>query len=362
MTNATAVSAEVLSERLFTAVTDALELYHVYLGDRLGLYRALADRGPSTAGELAVATRLAPRYVREWLEQQAVAGVLAVAEEHDDGERRRFALPDGAAAVLLDPESPFHIVALAAGAVACAHALPELIDVFASGEGIPYARYGDDVRGCIARVNRPMFATQLATEWFPAVPELHARLSGGTASRVADVGCGSGWSSISIARAYPHALVEGFDLDDASIAAAAENADSAGVADRVTFTAADARSLDAAQPYDLVCAFETVHDMADPVGALRAMRRLAGDSGVVLVADEKVAETFTAPGDALERFNYGWSLLHCLPVGLTQPGSPGTGTIMRTSVFRGYARAAGFSRVEVLPIEHDFWRFYRLHR
>jgi hypothetical protein len=109
-----------------------------------------------------------------------------------------------------------------------------------------------------------------------------------------------------------------------------------------------------------VCAFETVHDMVDPVAALRAMRALRAPDGVVLVGDEKVAESFTAPGDELERFNYGWSVLHCLAVGLLDAHSAGTGTVLRTDTLRRYAADAGFTRVDVLPINNPFWRFYRL--
>jgi ubiquinone/menaquinone biosynthesis C-methylase UbiE len=179
---------------------------------------------------------------------------------------------------------------------------------------------------------------------------------------VADVGCGTGWSSIAIAIGYPTAHVDGFDLDEASIAQAHINAAQAGVADRVSFEVRDAADVAAAgASYDLVCAFETLHDMADPVGALRAMRALAAQRGAVLIGDEKVAETFSAPGDELERFNYGWSALHCLPVGLVDPPAVGTGTVMRPATVRRYAVEAGFRDAETLPVEHDFWRFYRLN-
>ena len=106
--------------------------------------------------------------------------------------------------------------------------------------------------------------------------------------------------------------------------------------------------------------FETLHDMADPVSALYAAAALLVPGGAVLVGDEKVGETFTAPGDELERFNYGWSALHCLPSALTEPNSVATGTVMRPGTVRGFAERAGFSTVTVLPVEHEFWRFYRL--
>jgi 2-polyprenyl-3-methyl-5-hydroxy-6-metoxy-1,4-benzoquinol methylase len=205
-----------------------------------------------------------------------------------------------------------------------------------------------------------MFLNQLGQEWFPSIPDVHRRLQAEPPARVADVGCGSGWSSLAIARAYPLVRVDGLDLDEASIIEAQKNAAESGLGDRVTFEVRNAADPGLAGQYDLVTAFETLHDMADPVGALRAMRALVGDAGAVVIADERVAEEFTAPGDELERFNYGWSALHCMPVGMVEPPAVGTGTVMRPATLRRYANEAGFSDVETLPIEHDFWRFYRL--
>jgi ubiquinone/menaquinone biosynthesis C-methylase UbiE len=354
--------AQAFAERLFGATLSALELLHVYLGDRLGLYRALAGGSPLSSLELAQRAGIAPRYAREWLEQQAVAGYLEVAESSDDPDARRYALDPGHAEVLLDDTSLAYLVPLVSGVVGVARTLPAVAEAFRTGDGVAYASYGEDVRGCVSRVNRPMFLNQLAQEWLPALPDVDARLRTDPSARVADVGCGTGWSSIAIALGYPTAQVDGFDLDEASIAQARINAGQAGVADRVSFEVRDAAEVaSAGANYDLVCAFETLHDMADPVGALRAMRALALQRGAVLIGDEKVAETFTAPGDELERFNYGWSALHCLPVGLVDPPAVGTGTIMRPAILRRYAVEAGFHDVEILPVEHDFWRFYRLN-
>jgi 2-polyprenyl-3-methyl-5-hydroxy-6-metoxy-1,4-benzoquinol methylase len=352
---------DALAERIFKATIDTLELFHLYVGERLGLYRALADLGDPDAAELAGAAGIAERYAREWLEQQAVAGVVEVAEDPGgDGAQRRYRLPEGHAEVLLDRDSLSYMAPLALGATGIARTLPEVLDAFRGGGGVPYEAYGPDLRGCISLLNRPMFVHQLTREWLPALPALHARLQADPPARVADVGCGTGWSGIAIALAYPKAVVHGLDLDEDSVAEARRNAAQAGVADRVTFEVRDAADPGLAGRYDLVCAFETVHDMADPVAALRAMRALRAPGGVVLVGDEKVAEAFTAPGDELERLNYGWSALHCLPSGMVQQPSAGTGTVMRPATLRRYAVQAGFADVEVLPIEHDFWRFYGL--
>jgi 2-polyprenyl-3-methyl-5-hydroxy-6-metoxy-1,4-benzoquinol methylase len=177
---------------------------------------------------------------------------------------------------------------------------------------------------------------------------------------VADIGCGHGWSSIGIASGYPRARVDGLDLDAASIDAARENARVAGLGDRVQFQARDAADPGLAGQYDLVTAFECIHDLSDPVGVLRAMRGLLVPGGAVLVADERVGDTFTPRGNDVEWMMYGWSIFHCLPVGLVDPPAVGTGTVMRADTLRGYAREAGFSTVDVLPIENFFFRFYRL--
>ena len=351
---------DALVQRLFAATLNALELLHVYIGDRLGLYRVMADRESAiSASELAADASISERYAREWLEQQAVAGILDV-DPTQLGPDRRFQLPAAHMEVLLDADSLHHVVPLALGVASIGGLLPAILDAFRSGGGVPFESYGADMRDSIARGNRPTFVNLLGSQWLPAVPDIDERLRSEPPARVADLGCGLGWSSLSIARAYPIVTVDGIDLDDASIAQARKNAAAAGLSDRVNFVARSAADPTGSAEYDLVTAFETLHDMADPVGALRAMRALIAPGGSVFIADERVAEEFTAPGDEVERFMYGWSALHCLPVGMVETPSAGTGTVMRPSTLRRYAAEAGFAGVEVLPIEHEFWRFYRL--
>lgn len=348
-------------EQLFQATIGALELVHVYVGDRLGLYSALTTMHDASPADLAGHAGIAERYAREWLEQQAVAGLVDVTVAGNGADFRRYRLPSEVVEVMTDADSLNYLAPLAPLVVSISQTLPALLEAFRSGDGVPYEAYGADLRDGIARLNRPMFLHQLAAEWIPALPDIEARLRGSAdaAPRAADLGCGSGWSSIALARAYSAVQVDGIDLDDASIAAARRHAADAGLSDRVSFENRDAGDPALAGQYDLVTFFETVHDMADPVAALRAARALLTPGGAVLVADEKVSETFTAPGDDLERFNYGWSALHCLPAALTEPGSAATGTVMRPDILRRYAEAAGLA-MTILPIDHDFWRFYRL--
>ena len=353
-------SPDALVERLFAATLGAMDLFSVYLGDRLGYYRALADRGSATSTELAQRTGTAERYAREWLEQQAATSILESENPDADTSERRFRLPAGYDAVLVDPDSLTAMAPMAQLVAGCLKPLLQILQAYRTGEGVPFEEYGSDMAEGQARSTRPQFIHLLAHEWLPAMPDIHTRLQADSPSRVADIGMGLGWSSITIAQTYPNVHVDGFDLDAASVAAAQSHAEAAGVTDRVTFQCRDAGDPDLAGQYDLALAVECIHDMSNPVSVLTAMRRLVGDNGTVLIVDEKVADRFTAPGDEVERMMYGWSVLHCLPVGMVDQPSAATGTVMRASTFRSYAQAAGFQAVDELPIEHDFFRFYRL--
>jgi 2-polyprenyl-3-methyl-5-hydroxy-6-metoxy-1,4-benzoquinol methylase len=354
----TTAAAEALVERLFGAVLASLDLQSVYLGDRLGYYRAMAPGERLTAAELAARTGTAPRYAREWLEQQAVTGILTASDDADP-DLRQFTMPAGHVEVLTDVLSPMHVVPLARMVVGAGKQMDALLDAYRTGGGVSWAQHGTDVREAQAAANRPLFLGAMGREYLPAIPDVHAALSrGGT---VADVGCGLGWSSIGIALAYPEAVVDGFDLDEPSIKAARRNAVEAGVADRVRFHLADAGTIAAGgEKYDVVLAFECIHDLPDPVSVLASMRELAGDGGAVVVMDERVAETFAAPGNEVERLMYGYSLVCCLADGMAHQPSAATGTVMRPDTLRGYASAAGFADVEILDVEDDFFRFYRL--
>jgi SAM-dependent methyltransferase len=351
---------DAFANRLFQSAITTMELYTVYLGDRLGLYRALAEAPGLSAAALAERSGTHERYVHEWLEQQAASGLIAVDDAGADPAARRYHLPAGHDEVLLDRDSLSYLSGLVRLVVGVASPLPAVLAAFREGGGVPYPDYGHDTREGIAEMNRPLFVNLLGREWLPAIPSVHARLQAAAGARVADVGCGTGWSAIAIARAYPNVAVDGFDADEASIARARDHAAAEELGDRVRFYVQDASDPSLSGRYDLVTAFETIHDMARPVDALRQMRALLADGGSVLVADERVGERFSAPGDDVERLNYGFSVLHCLPVGMAETPSAGTGTVMRPPTLRAYAREAGFGTVELLPIEHDFWQFYHL--
>jgi SAM-dependent methyltransferase len=351
---------DALGERMFAALLSGMELLAIGLGTRLGLYAVLREAGPTTPGALASGAGIDERYAREWLEQQAVSGILEVTPGGDDPGERAYSLPTGHAEALLDPDSPGYAAAMPPGLLGLAKTLEEVTTAYRTGAGVAYERYGAEIRECIAGFNRPMFANDLAQEWLPALPDVHARLMAGAPLRVLDIACGTGWSAIALALRYPNVHLIGIDLDTASIEQARGNAATSGVAERVRFALGDAAGAAVGGGFDLAMLFEALHDLGDPVGALRQARSALAPGAPLLVADERVAESFVAPGDEVERLNYGWSVLHCLPA--TRATSPviANGTVLRAATVRQWAGEAGFSAVEELPIANDFWRFYRL--
>jgi 2-polyprenyl-3-methyl-5-hydroxy-6-metoxy-1,4-benzoquinol methylase len=348
---------EALVERLFNAAIDTLEIASVHIGGRLGFYRALADAGGATPPELASRTGTAERYVREWLEQQAVAGFLSVDDPDAAPDERRYGLPAAHRPVFVDEEDLNLLTPLATLAIGVCGPLEALLEAYRTGGGVPYEAY--DVHESIGALNRPQFVN-LVADWLASIPDVDVRLRAQPPAFVADLACGTAWSSIAIARAYPEVTVDAIDVDADSIETARANVAAAGLTDRVRPAMHDASDHQLRGRYSLVTIFEALHDMNHPVEVLRAARSMLAAGGSVVIADERVAEHFTAPGDELERFNYGWSVLHCLAVGMLDDDSAGTGTVMRADTLRAYAAEAGFAEVEVLPIEHEFWRFYRL--
>lgn len=351
-------STDAFADRVFGSVLQTMDVFGIYLGETLGLYRALADLGPLDADELATHAGVHPRYAREWAEQQAITGIVEVDDPSSDG--RRFSLPAGHAEVLLDRESLAYLAPFVRITMAGGLALPSLIDAYRTGGGVSWAELGPDARTGQSDMNRPWFLQSIGTEWFPRVPDLQRRLEAG--ARVADVGCGEGWSSIAIALSYPETRVDGFDVDGPSIEAARRYAAEAGVADRVTFHLADAADLDLEDVFDVVVGFEFVHDLPHPIQVLAAMRRMAKPGAPVVIMDENVPERFAGDGigNDVERAMYGFSMLICLPDGMSHQPSAATGTVFRPETMRRYAREAGFAGAEILPIENDLWRFYRL--
>ena len=348
-----------LDERLVDATTGTLELFAIYLGHELGLYHHLADGRSLTPPELAHAASIDPRYAREWLEQQAVAGFVTLAEASDHGDHRRYTLDNEQRAVLTKPDDPSHVSPLASMVVGIGFILDEVVAAYRTGDGVPYANYGHAFRSGQAGVNRPAFTHDLTGSWIPSIPGLEDRLHNPMA-RIADLGSGYGWSSVALARAYPEATVVAIDSDEASMVEAAKIA-----AEReldIELVTADAQALVAHGPFDLITILEALHDMADPVTVLRAAADGLAPGGTVLVADECVADHFAPDGDELERMMYGWSVVHCLPACRCESPSAAIGTVIRRSTVESLAAEAGFATVTVPDVDAGFFRLYALTR
>jgi 2-polyprenyl-3-methyl-5-hydroxy-6-metoxy-1,4-benzoquinol methylase len=259
--------------------------------------------------------------------------------------------------VLLDDDSEACMKACAAVVPWIAGALDIMEQEFRRGGGAAFGLF--DLHDVQAAMTRPVFANHLTQSWLPALPEVQAKLSAGEPVRIAEVGCGEGRSGIVIAKEYPNVRYDGYDLDEASIEVARKEADAEGVTDQVRFEVRDAADPAIEGDYDLVMAIEMLHDVPDPVGILRTMKKLAGDAGTVLVVDERTEDAFTVPVGEMERLFYAFSTLHCLAVAM-QDGGAGTGTVIRADTLRGYAKGAGFETVEILDVEHPQFRLYRL--
>jgi SAM-dependent methyltransferase len=350
---------EALIDRLTATGAAAFDVMAIHLGDELGLYRALSRWGPVTATELAARTGLYRRPVREWLEHGAATGFLELVDRGEDPNDNRYRLPEGHAAVLADPASDAFWPSTGRQIMATLGTIDQVVAAFRTGKGFTLGETSDEMRVGEASSNKAGYLGQLASAWLPAVEGLVDRLRSDPPARIADVGCGLGWSSIAMAIAYPKARVDGLDLDAPSIDLARQNAEQSGVADRVSFEVRAADEPGLSGRYDLVTVFEAFHDMARPVAVLRALRALLAPDGRIVIGDTKADDVFDPPTNDQQRLQYGWSLGHCLYSSFDGPEDEQTGTMLRLPTLRRYGSQASLT-VELLPIEHPSWQFYLL--
>jgi ubiquinone/menaquinone biosynthesis C-methylase UbiE len=344
--------------RMFEAALGSLEVATVYLGVRLGLYEALAGAS-RTAGELAEAAGIDQRYAEEWLEQQAISGFIEVAANGEPAGRvtRRYRLSPGQRMALADAGSPLYAGGVSLLVAGIEEVVPALVDAYRTGAGITFGGYGDDVRHGQSLFNKAAFLDQLAQQWLEPLGVAGTLAAPGATA--IDIGCGAGWAAIALTRAFPELKVLGIDSDEASIMDARRNAAEAGVDDRARFEVAAAEGH-LSEPVNVAFYLEALHDFGHPVESLAAVRAVLKPGGAVVVMDERAEDEFTPNASPIERIYACSSVLHCLPVGRAEEGSAATGTLFRASILRRYAEQAGFTSVEVAPIEHDFFRFYRL--
>jgi 2-polyprenyl-3-methyl-5-hydroxy-6-metoxy-1,4-benzoquinol methylase len=322
---------------LATDVGAALNTALVALGDRLGLYRAMADAQPVSAADLAARTSTHERYVREWLNTQAASGYLTYDPASD-----RYTLPAEHAFVLADDSSPVALAGMvqAAGAVIDGRARVE--ERFRTGGGVGWHEHDEGLFCGTERAFAANYRAQLVQSWLPALDGVVSKLERG--ALVADVGCGHGASAILMAQAFPESMFVGFDAHAASIDTARRRAVEAGVADRVRFTTAAADDYPG-EGYDLVCFFDALHDMGDPARAARHARAALAAGGTAMIvepfANDEIEDNFNPVG----RFYYGMSTLVCTPGALSQPGGVALGTQAGEARLTAVLNAGGFSRV-----------------
>jgi SAM-dependent methyltransferase len=331
-----AIDETKLNEFMGKAVGDigaALSAVLVVIGDKLGLYKALAKAGPSTAAELAAKTSTHERYVREWLGNQAASGYVAY-----DAKTARFSLPEEQAMAFAEEGSPAFLPG-AFQVIAAAFAAGEKItERFRTGEGLEWGEHHACLFEGTERFFRPGYAANLVSSWLPALEGVVPKLKEG--ALVADVGCGLGASVILMAQAFPKSRFRGFDIHPASIELARERAKAAGVADRVTFEVAKATNFPGSN-YDLVAHFDSLHDMGDPLGAARRVREVLSPGGTWLIIEPFAGDKLEDNLNPVGRVFYGASTMLCVPNSLASHG-PALGAQAGEKRLREVVMAAGF--------------------
>jgi 2-polyprenyl-3-methyl-5-hydroxy-6-metoxy-1,4-benzoquinol methylase len=311
----------------------------VVIGDRLGLYRALAEADALTSTELARRTGTAERYVREWLNAQAASGYVDY-----DAAACRYALSPEQAAILADESGPAFVGGGFQIALGAAAGLERIQDAFLTGAGMGWHEHSHDVfEGC-QRFFEPGYRANLIDAWIPALEGVHERLRAG--GRVADVGCGHGVSSIVIAEGYPTAQVIGFDYHAESIAEARRRAEAAGVSDRVLFEVAAADTFPGAG-FDLITCFDCLHDMGDPVAVARHVRGALADDGTWMIVDPYAGDRIEDNLNPVGRAYYAFSTMLCTPNSLSQDGGLALGAQAGEARLREVVTAGGFTRVRL---------------
>jgi len=340
------------SKHVFGALEGAMTSAMICLGDRLGLYRSLAGDGPATSAELARRTGLSERWVREWLYQQGAAGVL----EYEGDER--FALTPEGRAVLAEERHPAFGCGMFSSLPDTMAVVEKLPEAFHSGVGLDYDALGPGGAAGVERGFAPWFRALLVPMALPRIAGLVAALERG--ARVADMGCGAGVALIEMAKAFPASTFHGYDISHHALARAEANRREANV-NNVTFHDARREPLPGDGSFQLVTAFDCLHDMTDPARAVEAVRAALADDGVWLVCDIKAKDGYEAnvEHNPMAALMYGTSVLTCMSSALSEPGGLGLGTLgLHEDLLRQMVAEAGFTRFEVLDLKHPVNAFY----
>jgi 2-polyprenyl-3-methyl-5-hydroxy-6-metoxy-1,4-benzoquinol methylase len=333
------IDGDKLMQFVFRAVDEVgatLNAALVVMGDKLGLYRALAGTGGLSPSELAERTDTAERYVREWLNAQAAGGFVEY-----DPDSGRYALAPEQAVALTDPESPAYLPGFFQIALGAVLDSPRITEAVRSGEGVGWHEHVHDVHEGCERFFRPGYNANLLSEWLPALDGVVSKLEQG--GRVADVGCGHGASTILMAGAFPNSQLVGFDYHDGSIATARERAQEAGVGARVRFETEPAASYGGGS-YDLVTMFDCLHDMGDPVGAARHVHSTLKGDGTWMIVEPNAGDRVEDNLNPVGRTYYSFSTLLCTPASLSQEVGLALGAQAGEARIRDVVQAGGFTR------------------
>ncbi len=322
-----------------------------YIGDRLGIFKAVADAGAVTSAELAERTGLSERYLREWLSAMAAAGYLLY-----DAAAKKFSMPSEHAMVLANDESPFFMGGFFQMLIPNVSVTPKLKEAFKTGGGVSQSEYPPELWEAMERSSAGMYRNQLTRKWLPAMPQVVTALSDGGAAL--DVGCGSGRAAIAIANAFPRARVFGYDAHPGSLERARANAKASGLADRIKFEVVDGTRLPAAE-FDFISSFDVVHDSVDPLGLMRSIRNALKPGGTYLMVEVNVSSKLEDNINPMGRMMYSVSTLYCMTVSLAHGGA-GIGACMGEPKARELASEAGFTHFRRLPIEDAFSALYEL--
>jgi ubiquinone/menaquinone biosynthesis C-methylase UbiE len=322
-----------------------------YIGDRLGIFSALAGAGAVTSAQLSEKTGLSERYLREWLGAMTAAGYV-----NYDAAAKTYAMPAEHAMVLARDDSPFFAGGFIEMIVPQMSIAPKVLESFKNGRGVSQSEYPPETWEAMERSSAGMYRNQLIKKWLPTMPQAVEALSNGGSA--ADIGCGSGRAVIAIATAFPKAKVFGFDVHPGSIERARANAKAAGVADRVTFEARDATRLPENQ-FDFISTFDVVHDSVDPIALLKSIRSAMKKDATYLMLEVNVSPNLEENIGPTGKMMYSVSTLYCMTVSLAHGGA-GIGACMGEPKARELVAEAGFAHFRRLPIEDMFSALYEV--
>lgn len=324
----------------------------VFIGDRVGLFRAMAGAGPLRTDEVVATTGLQARYVEEWLAGMVAAGYLTY-----DAAAQTYTLPDEHAYFLASEGTDHFLGGLFRGMPRLLGTAPQVATAFEQGGGVAFQDYGEEFPAIIDHMNRGQYEHRLVQSWLPTMPEVVQRLQQGGSAL--DIGCGTGTVPLLLAQAFPQARVAGVDIDQRSIALARERARDAGLSHRVRFILSSAKWLSDTPQYDFISTFDCVHDLVDPLGTLKRIRQLLAPGGTYLMVEPKVADRLEDNVNPIAAMMYGFSVLHCLTQSLAHDGA-GLGACWGEAKARELAHEAGFTHFERLDIRNPMQSFYEL--